>query len=813
MSQKIKYKHSCPNFYFLKGLELKNFHKKKTSIRDKNTQNKLFENEDNILTGIVQRIRFQSDDSGFAVLIVQLDNDTRDPITVVGSLNSIKVGERVRFQGYWKDHPRFGKQLQANSYTEIKPTTSEEIEKYLSSGIIKNIGPALAKRIIKVFGEKTLDVMEKNPKQLLKIPGIGEKKLEEIKDSWETQSEMKEVMIFLRKYDVPINLSGRIFQTYGPDTIRILKENPYRLVSDIFGVGFQTADKIALSMGTKFDDPSRCAAGAMFVLKENSEREGHVLLPQRELESKASSLLGVEIFQISNVIQELEKRELIFTEKQISLDKNKDNPSIYLHPLHVAEDEVAKRVRILFENRKDTIRINLAIQKRGLSGNSTDQKLLNYAKQALEKGLANKEQSIAIEKSLLDKVLVITGGPGTGKTTVIKAVTNLYTELGLEILLGAPTGRASKRLSEVANHKATTIHRMLEYDWGSGGFLKDSSNPLTADCVIIDESSMLDIYLTSSLLKAIPDNCTLIMVGDVDQLPSVGPGNVLSDIIKSGSLTVVRLTQIYRQNEKSLLVQNAHRINEGNPPIEGITDFKNNAMPNYLFIEESDPENCANKIMELCKNRIPIQYNLNPIHEIQVISPMQRGTLGVKNLNILLQDVLNPSTGSESFNIGERSFRIGDKLIQGRNNYEKNVFNGDIGVIQSCDISNTNIKIAYDSNLIEYSFNELDELTHAFAITVHKSQGSEYPAVIIPLHTQHYPMLQRNLVYTALTRAKKLVVFVGTKKAMSIAVRNGDVKQRYSLLSKRLKINTDRKLASKNDFSDGNELTYHPLES
>ncbi len=785
---------------------------KQVPKKSKNTQDKLFENEQNILTGIVQRVRFQSNDSGFAVLLVELENEIGDPITVVGSLNALKVGERVKFEGFWKEHPRFGKQLQVKTYSEIKPTTSEEIEKYLSSGIIKNIGPALAKRIVKFFGEKTLDVMEKTPKQLLKIPGIGEKKLQEIEESWETQSEMKEVMIFLRKYDIPINLSGRIFQTYGPDTIRILKENPYRLVTDIFGVGFQTADKIALSMGTKFDDPSRCAAGAMYILKETSEREGHVLLPQIELESKASNLLGVEASQITDVINELIKRELVFVEKFLPLNQKKSVHSIYLHPLYCAEEEVSKRVKILSEQKKDIARINLAIQKRGLTGESTEEKLSNYAKQALEGGQANNEQSLAIEKSLLDKVLVITGGPGTGKTTVIKAITNLYNNLGLQILLGAPTGRASKRLSEVTNHKATTIHRMLEYDWGSGGFLKDSSNPLTSDCIIIDESSMLDIYLTSSLLRAIPDNCTVIMVGDVDQLPSVGPGNVLKDIIESRSVTVVRLTQIYRQNEKSLIVQNAHRINQGNLPVEGIMDIKNKIIPDYLFVEESDPENCVNKILELCKNRIPAQYELDPINEIQVISPMQRGTLGVKNLNICLQEILNPKIGSENFNIGDRSFRVGDKLIQIRNNYEKNIFNGDIGIIQNCDISNSNIKVAYDSNLIEYSFNELDELTHAFAITVHKSQGSEYPVVIIPLHTQHYPMLQRNLVYTALTRAKKLVVFVGTKKAMSIAVRNGDVKQRYSLLSDRLMVSTQKNVENTNN-SDNNELTYHPLEN
>ncbi|MBE17616.1 MAG: ATP-dependent RecD-like DNA helicase [Nitrospinae bacterium] len=785
---------------------------KQVPKKSKNTQDKLFENEQNILTGIVQRVRFQSNDSGFAVLLVELENEIGDPITVVGSLNALKVGERVKFEGFWKEHPRFGKQLQVKTYSEIKPTTSEEIEKYLSSGIIKNIGPALAKRIVKFFGEKTLDVMEKTPKQLLKIPGIGEKKLQEIEESWETQSEMKEVMIFLRKYDIPINLSGRIFQTYGPDTIRILKENPYRLVTDIFGVGFQTADKIALSMGTKFDDPSRCAAGAMYILKETSEREGHVLLPQIELESKASNLLGVEASQITDVINELIKRELVFVEKFLPLNQKKSVHSIYLHPLYCAEEEVSKRVKILSEQKKDIARINLAIQKRGLIGESTEEKLSNYAKQALEGGQANNEQSLAIEKSLLDKVLVITGGPGTGKTTVIKAITNLYNNLGLQILLGAPTGRASKRLSEVTNHKATTIHRMLEYDWGSGGFLKDSSNPLTSDCIIIDESSMLDIYLTSSLLRAIPDNCTVIMVGDVDQLPSVGPGNVLKDIIESRSVTVVRLTQIYRQNEKSLIVQNAHRINQGNLPVEGIMDIKNKIIPDYLFVEESDPENCVNKILELCKNRIPAQYELDPINEIQVISPMQRGTLGVKNLNICLQEILNPKIGSENFNIGDRSFRVGDKLIQIRNNYEKNIFNGDIGVIQNCDISNSTIKVAYDSNLIEYSFNELDELTHAFAITVHKSQGSEYPVVIIPLHTQHYPMLQRNLVYTALTRAKKLVVFVGTKKAMSIAVRNGDVKQRYSLLSDRLMVSTQKNVENTNN-SDNNELTYHPLEN
>ena len=463
-----------------------------------------------------------------------------------------------------------------------------------------------------------------------------------------------------------------------------------------------------------------------------------------------------------------------------------EGTAVYSVPLYGAETETARRLRMLLNASRDGERLTAALRGRGLAGGDAHERLANFARQAVEGGQATGDQARAIESALTEKVLIVTGGPGTGKTTVINAVTRLYRQLGLSVLLAAPTGRAAKRLAEVTGHEASTIHRLLEYNWASGGFTRDAERPLEADALVIDEASMLDIQLIAQLLRAVPDQAVLILVGDVDQLPSVGPGTVLHDVIESGAVPVVRLQEVFRQAKESLIVENAHRVNQGEMP-RGGKPLVEGELLDFYFIEESDPEACADTIITLCRDRISQRFGLDPIADVQVISPMQRGILGVQNLNARLQEALNPAAGGPVLRSGGRTFRPGDKVIQVRNNYEKNVFNGDIGLVRQVDPEAGVLRVAFDGVEIEHTAGSLDEVMHAYAVTVHKSQGSEYPAVVVPLHTQHYPMLQRNLIYTALTRARKLAVFVGTKKAVAIAVKNAQVRRRWSRLSERLR--------------------------
>ena len=751
----------------------------------------LFPDTGGTLVGTVERIRFRAEDTGYSVLVVQPDGDF-PAIAVVGHLSSINEGERVEFEGEWKEHPRFGRQFQAAISKPIIPTSAEGIEKFLASGTVKNIGPALAKRIVTQFGEESLDIIENEPRRLLEIHGLGEKKLVGLVESWKSQSEVKEVMLFLQEHDVPLHMAEKIYRAYGSTATRILREDPYRLATDIYGVGFHTADRIAQKMGVPFDSPSRCAAGAVYVLNQLGETDGHVFVPHDELLERASDILEVPSELVAIAVETLQKTGGVIIENIGStFDREKNAPenqtgqsAVYAQPYYAAETEVARRLSALMGAARDEARLEAAMRGKGAAGDTLREKLASLSRRALKGGMATKDQGRAIEGALTEKVLIVTGGPGTGKTTIIESVTRLYRQLGLQVVLGAPTGRAAKRLSEVTRHEARTIHRLLEFSWTSGGFLRDASNPLAADAVIIDETSMMDIHLMAHLLRAVPDMASFIIVGDVDQLPSVGPGMVLRDSIESSALPVVKLSEVFRQSKESLIVENAHRVNRGEMPIE---PKGSDELRDYYFIEENDPERCVDILLELCRERVKERFDLDPIGDVQVIAPMQRGTLGVQKLNTRLQEVLNPAGSAPSIQSGGRVFRPGDKLIQIRNNYEKNVFNGDIGLIKSVDPSTGTITVSFNPEVVEYSRNSLDELVHAYAVTIHKSQGSEYPAVIILLHTQHYPMLQRNLVYTALTRAKQLAVLIGSKKALAMAVKNSKVRRRWSHLAGRIR--------------------------
>lgn len=748
----------------------------------------LFPHEGDEVIGAVERIRFRADDTGYSVLLVQPDDADFPRVAVVGHLSSIREGERVRFQGSWKDHPRFGRQFHASLARPLPPTTIEGIEKYLASGIIRNIGPAIARRIVERFGARALDILDAHPERLTEISGLGEKKREAIVESWKSQSEVKEIMLFLQQYDIPLHLSEKILRTYGEGSIQVLREDPYRLATDIHGVGFRSADQVAQKLGIPADSPKRLAAGAVYALNQLAEREGHCFSPYGDLVEEAARTLETEPEPLAAAIDGLGRTGALVIEsangrENLAPDADK---RVYARPLYAAECEVARRLAALIRTPRDAVRMDAALRGRGVPGATTGERMRSLAQSALEGGMATADQRAAIEGALTEKALIVTGGPGTGKTTIVSAVTEIYKNLGLEVVLGAPTGRAAKRLSEVTGHEARTIHRLLEFSWHSGGFLRDAENPLTGDIVIVDEASMLDVHLTAHLLRAVPDAATFIMVGDVDQLPSVGPGNVLNDAIQSGTLPVARLAEVFRQARQSLIVENAHRVNRGEMPRDG-KGGREAPPPDYYFIEQAEAEECADLIVALCRERIPERFGVDPIEEIQVISPMQRGVLGVQSLNARLQEALNPAGDAPALRIGGRTFRAGDKLIQVKNNYEKDVFNGDIGVVRGVEPEAASVRVEFDAKVIEYARGALDELMHAYAITVHKSQGSEYPIVVIPLHTQHYPMLQRNLVYTALTRARRLVVLVGARKALRMAIANARVRRRWSGLPERIR--------------------------
>jgi exodeoxyribonuclease V alpha subunit len=721
-----------------------------------------------ILTGHIERITFSDDETGYSVCKLKV-KDNNNPVTIVGNLINPVQGEFIEVEGEWTIHPKFGSQLQISQYRSLTPATRQGIQKYLGSGLIKGIGPVMAKRIVAHFGTDSLDIIEKEPERLTEVEGIAKKRIEMIKEAWDDQKEVRSVMLFLQSHNVSAAYAARIFKTYGQESISIVQENPYRLAHDIFGIGFKTADQIAEKLGMEKDNPRRIEAGIEFLLNELAS-EGHVCFPKSQLSQKAISLLDVRDNLISKSLLKCQSDNRIVVESlnlQSQITNHKlPEEMVFSKKLHVCETGIASSI------------IRLINAHRSLRSINTD-KALEWVKKEIFFTLSPAQEE-AVRQSLTEKILIITGGPGTGKTTIINAVIKILKAAGAKILLAAPTGRAAKRMNEATWERASTIHRMLDYSLKLPGFKKNSQNPLKCDALIIDEASMIDTVLMYHLLKATPSGAILILVGDVNQLPSVGPGNVLNDLIESHALAVVTLDTIFRQASRSLIVVNAHRINSGMFPVIA----NDNKTGNFFFIQRDEPEDVLKTILELVKDRIPATFGFDPVDEIQVLTPMHKGVIGAGNLNNTLQQVLNPN--ETVVQRGNREFRVQDKVMQIRNNYDKHTYNGDIGRIRSIDVAEQEVVIDFDGRQVPYDFTSLDEIVHAYAISIHKSQGSEYPAVIVPIVTQHYILLQRNLIYTAITRGKKLLVLVGSKKALAIAIRNVKSMNRYTRLCQRL---------------------------
>ena len=712
--------------------------------------------------GFLERITYYNEENDFVVGKLQ-ESGKRELTTIVGNMTAINPGESLKLIGRWVHNKKFGEQFQVETYEVTVPATVHGIRKYLGSGLIKGIGPIMAERIVKKFALDTLEVIEGTPERLSEVDGIGPKRIAMITRAWGEQKEIKEIMIFLQGHGVSAGYSAKIYKQYRDRSIEVVKENPYRLAQDIHGIGFITADRIAQNIGIAPNSLIRAKAGVIYVLNELTE-EGHVYYPETDLVRKAKEILKVDQEIITNAITELSKEKEIFIE-----DINNGQKAVYLAPFYVAEIGIAQRLRRLKESPSNIRPIH-------------PEKAIEWVQQGLKIELAERQKE-AVLLAANSKVLIITGGPGTGKTTIITAILKIFQQLKLRILLAAPTGRAAKRMSEATGWEAKTIHRLLEFSPQKGGFKKDQDNPLEADVVVIDEASMVDTLLMYHLLKAILPQAHLILVGDVDQLPSVGPGNVLKDIIDSGIFTVVRLTEIFRQAQESMIIVNAHKVNQGEFPI--LKEIERKETADFYFIQQEEPEKALNQILTLCSERIPKHFGFHSIRDIQVLTPMHKGVIGAINLNLELQKKLNPD--QQSITHGSRTFKLHDKVMQIVNNYDKEVFNGDIGWVSRINQEDRELTIDFEGRLVPYDFSDLDEVVLAYAISVHKSQGSEYPVVIIPVTTQHYMLLQRNLIYTGITRAKKLVVLIGTKKALAIAIKNNKPQLRFTLLSERLK--------------------------
>ena len=713
---------------------------------------------------VVERITYQNPENGYSVLKVHVKG-YEDLVTVVGNLLDANVGSVLLVDGEWKVDAKYGRQFMALAWEETLPATVYGMEKYLGSGLIKGVGPKFAKKIVQKYGTDTFTVIEENVQALNEIPGIGHKRVRMIAESWERQKEVKNVMVFLQEHGVSTAFAAKIYRQYGNESINQMKENPYRLADDIWGIGFRTADIIAGRLGFGKDTYMRLRSGIMYTLGELAD-EGHVYASGKQLTQKASALL------------EADEGCVIMTVDQMIKDKDliREEEAIYLPPFYYAEIGTAGKLRRLLETPASDRLWKMLEKARRETGNHNLSVDVGKIEQSV--GMAYDEiQADAIRRGAMAKVMILTGGPGTGKTTTTQGIIASYRAYGLRILLAAPTGRAAKRMTEATGLEAKTLHRLLECK-PPEGYHKNEENPLEGDVLIVDECSMIDIVLMNALLKAVPPGMRLVLVGDVDQLPSVGAGNVLRDMIDSGIFPVVRLTRIFRQAQSSRIIMNAHRINAGKMP-----DISNGKDTDFFFLQREEPEAVLAELVELVKNKLP-RYYRTPSAMIQVLTPMQKGVVGATNLNLALQEALNPS--GEGLRRGGFVFRAGDKVMQVKNNYDKEVFNGDIGVIESVDAADRTLSVNYENRTVGYDVSELDELVHAYATTIHKAQGSEYRIVVMPLLMNHYIMLQRNLVYTGITRAKKILVLVGTKKALAYAVANVTVAKRNTMLKERL---------------------------
>jgi len=719
------------------------------------------------LRGTIDSIIFHNPENGFSVLRVRAES-RRDPAVVVGHLAGAAAGEFVTATGSWVNDRDRGLQFKAEALRTTPPDTAEGIERFLASGLIKGIGPHYAARIVETFGTRTLHVIDESPAFLQEVKGIGPRRLERIRDSWQQQKAVRAIVMFLQAHGIGTARAVRIYKTYGASAIDVIQQNPYRLATDIWGIGFQTADELARKLGLDPNSPQRALAALRYVLKELSG-EGHVGFPETGVIEETAKLTGIDQAIIRAVIETGRKEgELVREPFAAGAAEHGDEPWLYLKPLFLAEEGVARGLR----------------QLRGgphpLPQFDAD-RALAWVEARMGIALAPTQRD-AIRQAATRKVLVVTGGPGVGKTTIVRGILEIFRAKGLVCALCAPTGRAAKRLTETTGQEARTIHRLLEFDPLDGGFKRQADDPLEADLIVVDEASMVDVVLMNQLLRAVPPTACLVLVGDVDQLPSVGPGTVLADIIRSAAVPVARLTEIFRQAGQSWIVRAAHQVNRGELPESAPA-----GQGDFFFVEAPTPEAILDKLITMVRDRIPARFGLDPLRDVQVLTPMNRLDLGVRTLNERLQAVFNPASAGPSVERNGWTFRVGDKVLQTVNDYKKEAFNGDVGKVSAIDVQEQELTVRFDSREVVYDFGELDELALAYALTIHKSQGSEYPAVVIPLHTQHYMLLQRNLLYTGITRGKKLVVVVGSKKALATAVQRQDTAQRCTALTWRLR--------------------------